>query len=126
MNGCIDFAGHGSGIRKRREETAARMEAAMRRCIPHIVWWDSPERDEPAVVYLPAGMNRDELLSLAHREQVTFATSTSAGNTLELHFGHLKPAEAEEGIARLGRAIVSYIDGADGRPGTASLLFVGP
>ena len=126
MNGPIDFAGSGFRTYEWREETAATLEAAMYRCFPHIVCWDAPHGHEPAVVHLPAGMNRDELLNLARRECVTFATPSGDRDVVELHFGHLAPSEAEEGIARLGRAMVSYIDGADGSPGSGSLLFVGP
>jgi len=126
MNGSIDFVSEGFRGRDKRGETAATMEAAMRRCLPHIVCWDTLQKDQRALVYLPAEMDRDDLLGLAHQEQVTFATPVSDRNILELHFGHLKPCEVEEGIARLGRAILSYIDGADNTPGSGPLLFVGP
>jgi len=126
MNGSISFVSDGIREQNGRGETAATMEAAMRRCLPHIVGWDTLQKDQRALVYLPAEMDRDDLLSLAHQEQVTFATPVSARNILELHFGHLKACEVEEGIARLGRAILSYIDGADNTPGSGPLLFVGP
>ncbi|MFH1926943.1 MAG: hypothetical protein ABIK79_02030 [Chloroflexota bacterium] len=126
MNGSISFENDNCRGYNGRGETAATMEAAMRRCLPHIVCWDTLKKDQRALVYLPAGMDRDDLLSLAHKEQVTFATPVSARNILELHFGHLKSCEVEEGIARLGRAILSYIDGADKIPGSGPLLFVGP
>ena len=126
MNGSISFVNDGFRGHSGRGETAATMEAAMRRWLPHIVCWDTLQKDKRALVYLPAEMDREALLSLAHQEQVTFATPVSARNILELHFGHLKPCEVEEGVARLGRAILSYIDGADSTPGSGPLLFVGP
>ena len=126
MNGSISFVSDGLREENGKRETAATMEAAMRRCLPHIVCWDTYQKDQRALVYLPAEMDRDDLLSLAHQEQVTFATPVSARNILELHFGHLKPCEVEEGVARLGRAILSYIDGVDNTPGSGPLLFVGP
>ena len=126
MNGSISFESDDLRGHNGRGESTATMEAAMRRCLPHIVCWDTLQKDQRALVYLPAEMDRDDLLSLAHQEQVTFAIPVSARNILELHFGHLQPCEVEEGIARLGRAILSYIDGADNPSGSGSLLFVGP
>ena len=126
MNGSINFVSDDFRVRDGVGKAAATMETAMRRCLPHIVSWDAFQGDGPAFVYLPAGMDRDDLLRLARQEQVTFAIPVSARNILELHFGHLQPCEVEEGIARLGRAILSYIDGADNTPGSGPLLFVGP
>jgi len=126
MNGSINFVSDDFRVRDGEGKAAATMEAAMRRCLPHIVSWDMFQGDGPAFVYLPAGMDRDDLLRLARQEQVTFTTSGISGNTLELHFGHLEPYEVEEGIARLGRAILSYIDGADTGASSGPLLFVGP
>ena len=126
MNGSINFVSDGFRVRDGKGKASVTMEAAMRRCLPHIVSWDALKEGEPVLVYLPAEMNRDDLQSLAHQERVTFATPVSARNILELHFGHLKPSEVEEGVARLGRAILSYIDGVDSSVGSGSLLFVGP
>ena len=126
MRDPISFAGSGSQPVRHWEKTAAIVEVAMRRCFPHIVWWDGPREDGSALVYLPRGMNRDELLNLARRERVTLSVPGDMENVVELRFGHLEPAEAEEGIARLGRAFISYIEGADRLPGSETLFFVGP
>jgi len=126
MNEPISFAGNGFPHTVSSPETAATMEAAMRRWFPHVVGWYVSQTDVPAIVSLPAGMNSGDLLSLAQRERVTFSAPTNGRNVVELYFDHLDPGEAEEGIARLGRAMVSYIDTCDKALGSAPLLFVGP
>ena len=126
MNGSISFSGDGLPVGKSSEETVAIMEAAMRRWFPHVVGWDVSQKDAPAIVHLPAGMSCADLLALARQEQVTFSAPANEHNVVKLHFAHLDPMEAEEGIARLGRAMVSYIHTCDRALGPAPLLFVGP
>jgi hypothetical protein len=126
MKGSIDFGKGAKGADGRWEVLASSMETAMRKALPHVVCWETLREGEPAVVYLPSGMRTDDLVPIARREMVDVGTDYAGRNVLKLHFEHMEPSEVEEGIERLGRAIVTYLHYAHRHSGVDPLLFVGP
>ena len=74
-------------------------------------------------------MYAGELLRLSKQEGVIFTPGPVASderNTAILHFSHLEPNEIEEGISRLGRLIVKYMDLASRANGTDVLFHHSP
>ena len=112
-----------------REEQRDAVFQAARRHLPHVVAWLSPQGNAPLWVVLPLEIDPRELLRLSEQEGVIFTPGPEAHderNTAILHFSHLEPNEIEEGIRRLGRLIVKYMDLASQANGTLSSHFVGP
>ena len=112
-----------------QEEQRHAVFQAARRHLPHVVAWISPQGNAPLWVILPLEIDPKELLRLSKQEGVAFIPGPVAHderNTAILHFSHLEPSEIEEGIKRLGRLIVKYIDLASQANGTPSSRFVGP
>ncbi len=110
------------------EQRDAVFEAA-RRYLPHVVAWISPQGNAPLWVILPLEVDPQELLRLSEREGVIFTPGPVASDersTAILHFSHLQPNEIEEGLKRLGRLIVKYVDYASQANGSASSQLVGP
>ncbi|MBM4464719.1 MAG: hypothetical protein FJ014_04005 [Chloroflexi bacterium] len=102
---------------------------ALRRHFPHIVAWIYPQGNAPLWVVLPFEIDPGELLRLSKQEGVIFTPGPVACDeryTAILHFSHLEPNDIEEGIRRLGRLIVKYMDLASQTNGTPSSRFVGP
>ncbi len=112
-----------------QEEQREAVFRAARRHLPHVVAWVSPQGNAPLWVILPLEIDPGELLRLSEQEGVAFIPGPVASderNTAILHFSHLEPNEIEEGIRRLGRLIVKYMDLASQTNGTPSSRFVGP
>jgi len=112
-----------------REEQRDAVFRAARQYFPHVVGWVSPQGNAPLWVILPLEIDPRELLRLSEREGVIFTPGPVAydeRNTAILHFSHLEPNEIEEGIKRLGRLIVRYMDLASRANGTPSSHFIGP
>ena len=112
-----------------QEEQRDAVFQAARRHLPHVVAWISPQGNAPLWVVLPLEIDPRELLRLSKQEGVAFTPGPVAHderNTAILHFSHLEPNEIEEGIKRLGRLIVKYMDLASQANGTPSSRFVGP
>ena len=112
-----------------QEEQRKAVFQAARRHLPHVVAWLSPQGNAPLWVILPLEIDPRELLRLSEQEGVIFTPGPVAydeRNTAILHFSHLEPNEIEEGIKRLGRLIVKYMDLASWPNGTPSSHFVGP
>jgi DNA-binding transcriptional MocR family regulator len=112
-----------------REEQRDAVFRAARRHLPHVVGWVSPRGNAPLWVVLPLEIDPKELLRLSKKEGVIFTPGPVAydeRNTAILHFSHLEPSEIEEGIRRLGRLIVKYMDLASRGSGMPSAEFMGP
>ena len=112
-----------------QEEQREAVFRAARRHFPHVVAWISPQGNAPLWVVLPLEIDPGELLRLSKQEGVIFTPGPAAHderNTAILHFSHLEPNEIEEGIRRLGRLIVKYMDYASRVNGAPSSHFVGP
>ena len=112
-----------------QEEQRYAVFQAVRRYFPHVVGWVSPQGNAPLWVILPFEIDPEELLRLSEQEGVIFTPGPVAydeRNTAILHFSHLEPGEIEEGIKRLGRLIVRYMDLASRSNGMPSSHFVGP
>jgi len=112
-----------------REEQRDAVFRAARQHFPHVVGWVSPQGNAPLWVILPLEIDPRELLRLSEQEGVAFTPGPVAydeRNTAILHFSHLEPNEIEEGIKRLGRLIVKYMDLASRANGTPSSRLVGP
>ena len=112
-----------------QEEQRYAVFKAVRQHFPHVVGWVSPQGNAPLWVILPLEIDPEELLRLSEQEGVIFTPGPVAydeRNTAILHFAHLEPGEIEEGIKRLGRLIVRYMDLASQTNGTPSSRFVGP
>ena len=112
-----------------QEEQRDAMYQAVRRHLPHVVGWISPQGNAPLWVLLPLEMDPWDLLRLSQQEGVSFTPGPEAHderNTAILHFSHLAPPEIEEGIKRLGKLIVKYMDLASMTNGAPSSPLVGP
>ena len=112
-----------------QEEQRDAVFRAARQHLPHVVGWVSPQGNAPLWVLLPMEIDPRELLRLSEQEGVAFIPGQVAydeRNTAILHFSHLEPNEIEEGIKRLGRLIVKYMDYVSRVNGTPSSRFVGP
>jgi 2-aminoadipate transaminase len=112
-----------------REEQRNAVFRAARQHFPHVVGWISPRGNAPFWVLLPLGVDPRELLRWSEQEGVIFTPGPVAydeRNTAILHFSHLEPGEIEEGIKRLGRLIVKYMDLVSRTNGTPSSHFAGP
>ena len=116
-----------------QEEQRDAVFQAARRHLPHVVAWISPQGNAPLWVVLPLEIDARELLrmsmALSEQDGVIFTPGPVASDersTAILHFSHLEPSEIEEGIKRLGRLIVKYMDLASQANGTPSSRFVGP
>ena len=129
MNGPIRFVYESHNPLGAQEEQRDAVYQAARRHLPHVVAWISPQGNAPLWVVLPLDIDPRELLRLSEQEGVSFTPGPVAHderNTAILHFSHLEPSEIEEGIKRLGRLIVKYMDLASQTNGTPSSRFVGP
>lgn len=129
MNNPIHFVYESHNPLGAQEEQRNAVFQAARRHLPHVVAWISPQGNAPFWVVLPLEIDPRELLRLSEREGVSFTPGPEAHderNTAILHFSHLEPSEIEEGIKRLGRLIVKYMDLASQANGTLSSHFVGP
>jgi 2-aminoadipate transaminase len=112
-----------------QEEQRDAVSQAARQHLPHVVGWVSPQGNAPFWVILPLEIDPRELLRLSEHEGVAFIPGPVAHderNTAILHFSHLEPNEIEEGIKRLGRLIVKYMDLVSRANGTPSSRLVGP
>jgi hypothetical protein len=112
-----------------QEEQRDAVFQAARRHFPHVVGWVSPQGNAPFWVLLPLEIDPGELLRLSKQEGVAFIPGPMAHDerhTAILHFSHLEPSEIEEGIRRLGRLIVKYMDLASKTNGALSSRLVGP
>ncbi len=128
MNNSIRFV-HESHSQGTQEEQRDAVFQAARRHLPHVVAWISPQGNAPLWVVLPLEIDPRELLRLSEQEGVIFTPGPVAHderNTAILHFSHLEPGEIEEGIKRLGRLIVKYMDLASKTNGAPSSRLVGP
>ena len=118
-----------------RQEQFEVLSQALHRHFPHEVIWRPSSEDTSLKVTLPAGVSARELSDWARQEKVIFSfDSDSKGQAREqrvegacdamyLYWSHLERAEVEEGIRRLGKLIVRYMDRADG---TSPRFFMGP
>jgi len=108
---------------------------ALRRHFPHEVSWGSSSEDASLRVTLPEGVSARELSEWARQEKVIFNFDSNKGqahkrrvegarDAMYLHWSHLEQAEVEEGIKRLGKLIVRYMDRADGL-GSSPHYFIG-
>jgi 2-aminoadipate transaminase len=112
-----------------QEEQRNAVFRAARRYFPHVVAWISPQGNAPLWVILPLEIDPRELLRLSEQEGVTFTPGPVAHderNTAILHFSHLEPNQIEEGIERLGRLMIKYLNLASQTNGAPSSRFVGP
>ncbi|HID63065.1 MAG TPA: hypothetical protein EYP49_10040 [Anaerolineae bacterium] len=110
---------------------------ALRRHFPHEVSWGPPTEDAPLRVTLPEGVSARELSEWARQEKVIFSFDPDskaqahergvegARDAMHLYWSHLERAEVEEGIRRLGKLIVRYMDLA-ARFGSSPHCFIGP
>jgi DNA-binding transcriptional MocR family regulator len=129
MRKDIHFVYEGHSHSGTREEQRYAVYRAARRHLPHVVAWVSPRGNAPLWVILPLEIDPEDLLRLSKQEGVVFTPGPVAydeRNTAILHFSHLEPSEIEEGIKRLGRLIVKYMDCVSRVNGTPSSRFIGP
>ena len=129
MNNHIRFVYESHDLLGNREEQRDAVYEAARRHLPHVVGWVSPQGNAPLWMILPLEIDPGELLRLSEQEGVAFIPGPVAHderNTAILHFSHLEPNEIEEGLKRLGRLIVKYMDYASQTNGMPSSRFVGP
>ena len=110
---------------------------ALRRHFPHEVSWGPSSEDASLRVTLPEGVSARELSEWARQEKVIFSFDPDAKgqahergvegarDAMYLYWSHLEQAEVEEGIKRLGKLIVRYMDRADGF-GSSPHCFIGP
>jgi len=129
MNNPICFVHESHNPLGTREEQRDAVFRAARQHFPHVVAWVSPRGNAPLWVILPLEIDPGELLRLSRQEGVIFTPGPVAHderNTAILHFSHLEPNDIEEGIRRLGRLIVKYMDYASRVNGTPSSRFIGP
>jgi len=129
MNNPIRFVYESHNPLGAQEEQRDAVFQAARRHLPHVVAWISPQGNAPLWVVLPLEIDPGELLRLSELEGVSFTPGPEAHDersTAILHFSHLEPNEIEEGIKRLGRLIVKYMDLASQTNGAPSSRFVGP
>jgi len=120
-----------------RQEQLEVVFQALRRHFPHEVSWGPPSEDTSLRVTLPEGVSARELSEWARQEKVIFSFDPEpkgqahehgvegARDAMHLYWSHLEQAEVEEGIRRLGKLIVRYMDRADGF-GSAPRCFIGP
>jgi len=129
MRKDIRFVYDGHNHSGTREEQRHAVYRAARRHLPHVVAWTYPRGNAPLWVILPLGIDPEELLRLSQKEGVIFTPGPVAHderNTAIFHFSHLEPNEIEEGIKRLGRLIVKYMDCVSRVNGVPSSHFIGP
>jgi DNA-binding transcriptional MocR family regulator len=129
MNNHIRFVYESHNPLGAREEQRDAVFQAARQHFPHVVTWIFPQGNAPFWVILPLEIDVGELLRLSKQEGVIFTPGPVASderNTAILHFSHLEPNEIEEGISRLGRLIVKYMDYASRTSGMPSSQFIGP
>jgi DNA-binding transcriptional MocR family regulator len=110
---------------------------ALRRHFPHEVSWGPSSGDASLRVTLPEGVSARELSEWARQEKVIFSFDPEAKgqareqgiegarDAMYLYWSHLDRAEVEEGIKRLGKLIVKYMDRADWF-GSSPQHFIGP
>ena len=119
-----------------RQEQRESVFQALRRHFPYEVSWDPSLADTPLRVTLPEGVNAKELSEWARQEKVIFSFDPDAKaqthergvegarDAMYLYWSHLEQAEVEEGISRLGKLIVRYMDQA-ARFGSSPHHFIG-
>lgn len=119
-----------------RQEQLEVVFQALRRHFPHEVSWGPPSEDASLRVSLPEGVSARELSEWARQEKVIFSFDPEAKSqaqergvegardALRLYWTHLDQAEVEEGIRRLGKLLVRYMDWAGGFE--SSPRFIGP
>jgi len=120
-----------------RQEQLEVVFQALRRHFPHQVsWGPSSEEDASLRVTLPEGVSARELSEWARQEKVIFSFDPDAKDqahergvkgardAMYLYWSHLEQAEVEEGIRRLGKLIVRYMDRAAGF-GSSPQHFIG-
>jgi DNA-binding transcriptional MocR family regulator len=118
-----------------RQEQLEVVFQALHRHFPHEVSWGQSSEDASLRVTLPEGVSARELSEWARQEKVIFSFdpeakgqahksgAEGAGDAMYLYWSHLEQAEVEEGISRLGKLIVRYMDRADG---SSPHCFIGP
>jgi len=129
MNNPIRFVYEGHNPLGAQEEQRDAVSQAARQHLPHVVGWVSPQGNAPFWMTLPLEIDPRELLRLSMQEGVAFIPGPVAHDerhTAILHFSHLEPNEIEEGIRRLGRLIVKYMDLVSRTNGAPSSRLVGP
>jgi DNA-binding transcriptional MocR family regulator len=111
-----------------RQEQFEVVFQALCRHFPHEVSWRPSSEDTSLRVTLPEGVSARELSEWAEQEKVIFNFDSDskgqahghrvegARDAMYLYWSHLERAEVEEGIKRLGKLIVRYMDRADGSP----------
>ncbi len=109
-----------------RQEQREVVFQALRRHFPHEVSWGPSSEGASLRVTLPEGVSARELSEWARQEKVIFSFDPDAKGqahergvegareAMYLYWSHLEQAEVEEGIRRLGKLIVRYMDRADG------------
>jgi len=103
---------HVKTIRKVYKERRDAMLAAMEKHFPSGVTWTRPEGGLFLWVQLPEHVDASEFLNVALREKVAFVPgrvfypNEGGKNTLRLTFATAGPEKIEEGIKRLGRALM--------------------
>jgi DNA-binding transcriptional MocR family regulator len=119
-----------------RQEQREVVFQALRRHFPHEASWGSSSEDASLRVTLPEGVSARELSEWARQEKVIFSFDPDAKgqahergvegarDAMHLYWAHLNRAEVEEGIKRLGKLIVRYMDRADGF-GSSPQHFIG-
>ncbi|MFB0538102.1 MAG: hypothetical protein ACETWR_24330 [Anaerolineae bacterium] len=136
MTDLIRFVPEGHRSPVARQEQLEVVFQALRRHFPHEVSWGPSSEGASLRVTLPEGVSARELSEWARQEKVIFSFDPDAkGQARErgvegareamyLHWSHLEQAQVEEGIRRLGKLIVRYMDRADGCG--RSPRFIGP
>ena len=119
-----------------RQEQREVVFQALRRHFPHGVSWGASPEDASLRVTLPRGVSARELSEWARQEKVIFSFDPDAKgqvhergvegarDAMHLYWAHLNQTEVEEGIKRLGKLIVRYMDRADGF-GSSPQHFIG-
>ncbi len=119
-----------------RQEQLEVVFQALRRHFPHQVSWGPSSEDASLRVTLPEGVSARELSEWARQEKVIFSFDPDAKgqahergvegarDAMYLYWAHLERAEVEEGIRRLGKLIVRYMDRAGGL--SSRYCFIGP
>ena len=120
-----------------RQEQREVVFQALRRHFPHEASWGPSSEDASLRVTLPEGVSVRELSEWARQEKVIFSFDPDAKgqahergvegarDAMHLYWAHLEQAEVEEGIRRLGKLIVRYMDRADGFRSSLH-CFIGP
>ena len=106
---------HIAQLRTAYRERRDTMLAAMAKYFPEEVTWSHPAGGLFLMVYLPQGLDAEELLKealafhVAFVPGVDFHVGNTGHNTFRLNFSHESPPVIEEGIRRLGRLLTRAV-----------------